>query len=144
MESKKEVEGIATNYRVKTFKTQEDFYEFTYKELTELCEKDFKAGYLQAQKDMIEEASGEFEEWWGKMYSETCNTTDYPDTVLANSVMQIAERAFTAGRLSGLKERGERIKELERELFRMNQFRKTGAICDDSDFPIAKQLKQGE
>jgi hypothetical protein len=72
----------------------------------------YKAGFKACEAKMLVEASG-FEDWWKGMYSELCNTTDHPDIVLANSVMEATEKAFTAGAMSQAKKDAERIKQLE-------------------------------
>lgn len=54
---------------------------------------------------------------------------------------------WQAAKLSSMKELAEkdvRIKELESELYRINQFRITKAYCDDSDFPLAAELAKKE
>lgn len=70
----------------------------------------FENGYTQAQQDMMEDVANaplvakEFEEWF----------LHYPLWRVAMSRQESCEIAFTAGRLSGLKQREERINELER------------------------------
>jgi hypothetical protein len=99
MKSEKEVESLAVDYAGRAINSRPKIA-WVLQDVRDA----YKEAYLQAQKDMIEEARGEFEDFCANDVLEGKELAEFRIMKEVDRLKFGMSKAFLAGRLSGLKQ----------------------------------------